>query len=61
MTGKLKNAGTDSRVYIEIKGSKGVTKKHRLHNSKTKKEFERGQIDHFHVNFLFSFLTVFLS
>ncbi|CAF0724098.1 unnamed protein product [Brachionus calyciflorus] len=49
ITGRVKFAGTDSRVFIEMKGTRGMTKAHRLHNSKAKKEFERGQTDHFQI------------
>lgn len=49
ITGNLKFAGTDAKVYIQLKGANGVTDVHRLHNTKSKNEFERGKMDHFHV------------
>ena len=50
ITGTAKLAGTDANIFIEIAGEHGNTGVHRLHNSKNKKEFERSQTDHFHVN-----------
>ena len=52
ITGNLKFAGTDAKVYIQLKGSNGNSEIHRLHNSKSKNEFERGKMDHYHVFFL---------
>lgn len=49
----MKLAGTDAKVYIEIHGKNGTTQIHRLHNSKARKEFQRDQMNHFHVSFLF--------
>lgn len=51
MTGNVRFAGTDAKVFIQFKGSAGLSEVHRLHNPRTKQkqEFERGQIDHFHV------------
>lgn len=49
ITGNVRFGGTDAKVYIQLKGTKGLSEIHRLHNSKSKKEFERGQIDHFYV------------
>lgn len=49
MTGNVRFGGTDAKVYIQFKGSTGLSEVHRLHNPRTKQEFERGQIDHFHV------------
>jgi hypothetical protein len=50
ITGNVRFAGTDAKVFIQLKGTTGVSEVHRLHNSKAKKEFETGKIDHFHVN-----------
>ena len=52
ITGNVKFAGTDAHVFIELKGSRGKSNIHRLHNTKAKKEFERGQMDHFHVRLM---------
>ena len=60
ITGNVKFAGTDARVFIEIIGSKGPTQIHRLHNSKGKNEFERGRMDHFHVSFFFNKVLIFI-
>lgn len=49
ITGSAKQAGTEAKVFIELKGSKGVTKSHRLHN-RSGREFRSGQMDHFQVN-----------
>lgn len=49
MTGNIRFGGTDAKVYIQFKGDKALSEVHRLHNPGVKKEFERGQIDHFHV------------
>lgn len=50
ITGKIRMAGTDAKVYIQLKGTNGISDLHRLHNSKSKREFEQGKVDHFHVN-----------
>jgi hypothetical protein len=55
ITGNLKFAGTDATVYIQLKGTDGVTDIHRLHNQKSKKEFERGKMDHFQAFYLILF------
>jgi hypothetical protein len=54
ITGEVKYAGTDAKVYIQLQGSEGNSEIHRLHNPRAgKKEFDRGQIDHFQViNFM---------
>ena len=49
ITGNLKFAGTDAKVYIQLKCANVVTDVHRLLNTKSKNEFERGKMDHFHV------------
>lgn len=49
ITGNSRLSGTDARVFIELKGTKGVTSPQRLHNPETKREFERGKMDHFQV------------
>ena len=53
ITGNMKLAGTDAKVYIEIHGKNGTTQVHRLHNSKARKEFQRDQMNHFHVRYSF--------
>ena len=50
ITGNHRMAGTDARVFIEIHGTKGVTAQHRLHTSKSKREFHRNHMSHFHVS-----------
>lgn len=49
ITGNIRMAGTDAKVFIEMKGTNGLTSVHRLHNSKSKNEFKQGQMNHFHV------------
>jgi hypothetical protein len=51
ITGEHKFAGTDAKVFIQLKGTDGISDIHQLHNDKSRKQqFERGQMDHFHVN-----------
>jgi hypothetical protein len=50
ITGEHKFAGTDAKVYIQLKGTEGSSEIHHLYNHKARKQqFERGQMDHFHV------------
>jgi hypothetical protein len=51
ITGDHKFAGTDAKVYIQLKGTEGNSEIHHLYNPKARKQqFERGQMDHFHVS-----------
>ena len=55
ITGDIKFASTDASVYIQIKGADGQSEVHLLNNNnKAKKQFDRGQVDHFHV-----FISIF--
>ncbi len=55
-TGKVRNAGTDANVFVEIIGNNGKTSPIKLENDKKKNKFETGQLDHFVVS-----STVFIN